>query len=289
MGWFFERGANMSDTHFDAIIVGSGFGGSVSAYRLAEGGLRVCLLERGKAYPPGSFARRPRELASNVWDPSEGAHGLFNVWSFRNIEAVISSGLGGGSLIYANVLLRKDERWFTQRRPNGRGYENWPVTYADLEPHYDEVERMLGAQRLPFSSPGYSNTAKTRAMKETRGVARPSLGAGQPGRHVRQRRSRSGAWRADRSRPVPEPPRPDPAARAGCAESATSAATTAARTPSTTRTCPRPSTSAPTSGCGPRSGRSRRGTAAGMPSSTSSTCPRTRGAAPGPTGCRVSG
>jgi cholesterol oxidase len=155
-----------TDTHFDAVIVGSGFGGSVSAYRLAEGGLRVCVLERGKAYPPGTFARRPRELAANVWDPSEGGHGLFNVWSFRGIEAVISSGLGGGSLIYANVLLRKDEKWFTQRRPDGRGYETWPVGYADLEPHYEAVETMLGGQRLPFASAGYSNTAKTRAMQE---------------------------------------------------------------------------------------------------------------------------
>jgi cholesterol oxidase len=156
----------MTDTHFDAVIVGSGFGGSVSAYRLADGGMRVCVLERGKAYPPGSFARRPRDLAANVWDPSEGAHGLFNVWSFRGIEAVISSGLGGGSLIYANVLLRKDERWFTQRRPDGKGYETWPVGYADLEPHYEAVETMLGSQTLPFDNVGYSNTAKTRAMKE---------------------------------------------------------------------------------------------------------------------------
>lgn len=48
---------NMSDEHYDAVIIGSGFGGSVMAYRLAKAGLRVCLLERGKAYPPHSFAR----------------------------------------------------------------------------------------------------------------------------------------------------------------------------------------------------------------------------------------
>ena len=46
------------------------------------------------------------------WDPSEGLHGLFDVWTFRGLDAVVSSGLGGGSLIYANVLLRKDENWF---------------------------------------------------------------------------------------------------------------------------------------------------------------------------------
>ncbi|MDQ4131675.1 MAG: GMC family oxidoreductase, partial [Actinomycetota bacterium] len=154
------------DTHFDTIVVGSGFGGSVSAYRLAEGGQRVCVLERGKAYPPESFPRRPREMAQNFWDPSRGLHGLFNIWSFRAIEAVVASGLGGGSLIYANVLLRKDEHWFVNEDPFSGGYENWPITRADLEPHYDEVERMMGVQQYPLGSPGYDDTRKTLALRE---------------------------------------------------------------------------------------------------------------------------
>jgi choline dehydrogenase-like flavoprotein len=65
-----------SDKHFDAIIVGSGFGGSVTAYRLAEAGLSVCVLERGKAYPPGEFPRAPHRMQRNIWDPSEGCHPL---------------------------------------------------------------------------------------------------------------------------------------------------------------------------------------------------------------------
>jgi cholesterol oxidase len=153
-----------ADTHFDTIVVGSGFGGSVSAYRLADGGQRVCVLERGKAYPPESFPRRPRDMAHNFWDPSRGYQGLFNVWSFRGIESLVSSGLGGGSLIYANVLLRKDERWFVHESRFDSSYENWPISRADLDPHYDTVERMLGAQRFPFGKPGYES-AKTAAMK----------------------------------------------------------------------------------------------------------------------------
>lgn len=153
------------DTHFDAVVVGSGFGGAVSAYRLAEAGQRVCVLERGKAYPPGSFPRRPREMAANFWDPSRGTHGLFNVWSFRGIEALVSSGLGGGSLIYANVLLRKDERWFVNDSPFPGGAEHWPISRDDLDPHYDQVEAMLGATPFPFGAPGY-DLAKTAALRD---------------------------------------------------------------------------------------------------------------------------
>src|SRR4051812_34384513 len=86
-----QRMSLSSDTHFDVVIVGSGFGGSVMAYRLAEAGLRVCVLERGKAYPPGSFPRTPAGFAANFWDPSEGLYGMYDVWSFRGVESVVSS------------------------------------------------------------------------------------------------------------------------------------------------------------------------------------------------------
>lgn len=149
--------------HVDAVVVGSGFGGAVASYRLAEAGRSVVVLERGKAYPPGDFARTPAQLGTSFWDPSEGLHGLFDVWTFRGLEGVVSSGLGGGSLIYANVLLRKDEHWFVHDSPlPGGGYENWPVSRADLDPHYDAVEAMLGATPYP-----YPNEPKTAAMRES--------------------------------------------------------------------------------------------------------------------------
>ena len=72
--------------HFDAVVVGSGFGGSVTAHRLREGGKTVCLLERGKSWAPGEFPRSPRELAANFWDPSEGLFGFFDIWTFRSEE-----------------------------------------------------------------------------------------------------------------------------------------------------------------------------------------------------------
>jgi cholesterol oxidase len=153
--------------HVDVVVVGSGFGGSVSAYRLAQAGLSVVVLERGNSYPPNSFPRTPAEMSRALWNPAAGLHGMFDVWRFSGCDAVVSSGLGGGSLIYANVLLRKDEHWFVDKDPLPKGgYESWPVTRADLDPHYDVVERMLGATPYPLDAPGYAATPKTHALRD---------------------------------------------------------------------------------------------------------------------------
>lgn len=154
---------------FDAVIIGSGFGGSVMAYRLAHAGLRVCLLERGKAYPPNSFPRKPYDLGQNFWDPSSGLYGLFDIWSFKKSGALVSSGLGGGSLIYANIHLRKDEKWFKEDRPDG-GYDPWPIGYKDLEPHYEQAEKMMNVQKYPLGHSPYDKTPKTLAMQEVNQV-----------------------------------------------------------------------------------------------------------------------
>ncbi len=153
--------------HVDAVVVGSGFGASVSAYRLADAGRSVIVLERGRAYPPGSFARNPYEMSRAFWEPKDELFGLFDIRSFRKIEAIVSSGLGGGSLIYANVLLRKDERWFVHDSPlPGGGYENWPIGRGDLDPHYDAVEAMMN----PIPNP-YPDLPKSRALRDAAAAA----------------------------------------------------------------------------------------------------------------------
>jgi cholesterol oxidase len=141
---------------FDAVVVGSGFGGAVAAYRLSQAGLSVVVLERGAPYPPGSFARTPREMRTNFWAPSFGLLGLYEVWSFAHVTAIVASGLGGGSLIYANVMLRKPPETF----------DEWPLDYEALEPHYEKVETMQRPVRYPYAS-----TPKTVAFERAAAAA----------------------------------------------------------------------------------------------------------------------
>lgn len=151
---------------FDCIVIGSGFGGAAMACRLAEAGRRVLVLERGDRYPPGSFPRTPLASSTNVWDPSRRFYGMYDIWSFRRFEAIVCAGLGGGSLIYANVLLRKPEAWFP-READGEGSEFWPLGYADLEECYGKAEQMLGVTGYPNSD----TTAKTRLFRDTAAAA----------------------------------------------------------------------------------------------------------------------
>lgn len=135
---------------YDVVIVGSGFGGSVMAAELADySDAKVCVLERGNAYAPGAFPRDGDEIVRNFWAPEHELLGLYDVRWFSHITAVVASGLGGGSLIYANVMLRKDGTWFQQRTPNGEFTEQWALRLSDLDEHYGAVEDFLGVEELP--------------------------------------------------------------------------------------------------------------------------------------------
>ncbi len=155
----------MAET-LDAIVVGSGFGGSVSACRLAQAGAKVLVLERGRAWPPGSFPRTPGDLHDRgFWEPEEGATGLFDLQTFSGFTALGAAGLGGGSLIYANVLLRKDKDTFVRERLDDGGRENWPLDHAALEDGYRKAESMLGATPYPFAEQTPKADAFARAAR----------------------------------------------------------------------------------------------------------------------------
>jgi cholesterol oxidase len=158
--------------HTDYLVIGSGFGGSVMTSALAAAGRTVCLLERGRPYPPGTFPRTPDGVATNFWDPSKNLYGMFNVWSFQDVAAIVSSGLGGGSLIYANVMLEKPPGWFSQPVPGASGDdETWSFDADDLAPHYDRVKAFLQVQTMPPEFAAADSPKTTRFLEASGNTA----------------------------------------------------------------------------------------------------------------------
>lgn len=134
---------------YDWIIVGSGFGGSVSALRLAEKGYKVAVLERGRRFRDDGFAKSTWDLRNWLWMPVLGLRGIFRLTPFKDVFIASGSGVGGGSLVYANTLYRAAPAFF--ENPQWVGLTDW----ADaLAPHYDVAERMLGVKQVPFESDG---------------------------------------------------------------------------------------------------------------------------------------
>ena len=137
----------VSDT-YDYVIVGSGFGGSVSAMRLAEKGYRVLVLERGRRFADRDFAETTWDLRRYLWAPALGCYGILQISPFRNVFALHGAGVGGGSLGYANVLMEPEPAAFAS--PAWRQPIDWA---AALRPHYATARRMLGVTPNPRLGP----------------------------------------------------------------------------------------------------------------------------------------
>ena len=128
---------------YDYIIVGSGFGGSVSALRLAEKGYRVAVLERGKRWRSEDFPKTNWNARKFLWAPKIFCYGIQAITFLRDVMILHGSGVGGGSLVYANTLLVPPERVFRDERwPKSAG--DW---YANLSPHYATAQKMLGVTK----------------------------------------------------------------------------------------------------------------------------------------------
>jgi cholesterol oxidase len=135
------------DSHqpeYDYIIIGSGFGGSVSALRLSEKGYRVLILEKGKWYKPADFPRTNWRLKKWLWIPLFRFFGFFKITFFRHISILSGVGVGGGSLVYANSLPIPRSEFF--KAPDWAHLADWE---KELAPHYQTALKMLGAIKNP--------------------------------------------------------------------------------------------------------------------------------------------
>ncbi len=127
---------------FDAIVIGSGFGGAITSCRLAEAGYRVLVLERGRRWDPKSFPRKPSDPWIWSHEQPERDNGWIDLRIFPHITVAQGAGLGGGSLIYANISVEAWPETFQI---------GWPaeITYQELKPYYDAVAKFMNVQRVP--------------------------------------------------------------------------------------------------------------------------------------------
>jgi cholesterol oxidase len=133
----------------------------VSALRLAEKGYRVVVLERGKRWRPEDFPANNRALRRYLWWPRLGCHGIQAVTPLRHVFVLHGTGVGGGSLVYANVLIQPDAEVFRRPEWGGGGWEE------RMRPHYREARRMLGA--VPAPALGRTDVLLREVVREMRG------------------------------------------------------------------------------------------------------------------------
>jgi len=129
---------------YDFVIIGSGFGGSVSAMRLTEKGYSVLVLEKGKRFEDRDFAKTNWQFWKYLWLPALRAHGILQISIIKGAMILHGAGVGGGSLGYANVLEVPSEATFAT--PAWNQNMNWGEA---LRPHYEKAKKMLGAARNP--------------------------------------------------------------------------------------------------------------------------------------------
>ena len=136
------------DHDYDVVIVGSGFGGSVSALRLAEKGYRVHVIESGRRFADEDFAKTSWDLRRYLWAPRLKCFGVQRIHRLPDVVLLAGAGVGGGSLNYANTLYVPPAAFFQD--PQWAGITDWQ---AELAPHYETASRMLGVVTNPCEGP----------------------------------------------------------------------------------------------------------------------------------------
>ena len=152
---------------YDYVIIGSGFGGSVSAMRLTEKGYSVLVLEKGKRFNDGDFARSNWQYWKYVWLPALRAHGILQISILKGVMVLHGAGVGGGSLGYANVLeMPTDETFAT---PAWNQNVKWGEV---LREHYATARKMLGANCITEKVTEGSIVASGKMLLSDRHISR---------------------------------------------------------------------------------------------------------------------
>ncbi|MFE1801734.1 GMC oxidoreductase [Streptomyces sp. NPDC059517] len=133
---------------YDVLVVGSGFGGSVTALRLTEKGYRVGVLEAGRRFTPATLPKNSWDLKNYLWAPKLGMYGLQRIHLLGNVMVLAGAGVGGGSLNYANTLYVPPKPFFED--PQWKDITDWQ---EELKPYYDQAQRMLGVRLNPTMTP----------------------------------------------------------------------------------------------------------------------------------------
>ncbi len=133
---------------YDVVVIGSGFGGSVSALRLTEKGYRVGVLEAGRRYRTGEFAKTNWDLKRFLWGPRLGLYGIQRLDLLSNVLVLSGAGVGGGSLVYANTHYEPHDAFYTD--PQWGSITDWK---RELAPFYALAKRMLGVVEAKADTP----------------------------------------------------------------------------------------------------------------------------------------
>ncbi|AJT64971.1 GMC family oxidoreductase [Streptomyces chattanoogensis] len=147
---------------YDVLVIGSGFGGSVSALRLTEKGYRVGVLEAGRRFTRETLPKNSWDLRNYLWAPALGLYGIQRIHLLGNVMVLAGAGVGGGSLNYANTLYVPPKPFFDD--PQWKDITDWQ---EELKPYYDQAQRMLGVRLNPTMTP---SDVHLKATAEAMGV-----------------------------------------------------------------------------------------------------------------------
>jgi cholesterol oxidase len=172
--------ASAVSSDYDVLVIGSGFGGCVTALRLTEKGYRVGVLEAGRRFEDADYPRTSWDARRFCWAPKLGCKGIQRIHLLRDVIILAGAGVGGGSLVYANTLYQPAEAFYHDLQ--WAHITDWRT---ELAPYYGQAQRMLGVVRNPTMTPSdevMRQVAEEMGVGQTFGMAPVGVFFGREGR-----------------------------------------------------------------------------------------------------------